>query len=163
MMKAIVTVLLVFLAALPAQGREVAGFSGTWCLDEGESDYRDLQQPEARRDAIVDHGDRITDEIVATARGRAQHVTLDLPTDGSVVRFPERTVLGTSTLRTAAARREGGTLVVTQEVRTGDTLRVAVMRWALSADRARLVMTVAAEDGRHVVGTLVFRRGVPSR
>lgn len=163
MMKAILTVLLVFLAGLPAQGREAAGFSGTWCLDEGESDYRDLQQPEARRDTIVDHGDRITDEIVATARGRAQHVTLDLPTDGSVVRFPERSVLGTSILRTAAARREGATLVVTQGVRTGDTLRVAVMRWALSADRARLVMTVASEDGRHVVGTLVFRRGVPSR
>ncbi|MBB2165641.1 hypothetical protein HLH26_14085 [Gluconacetobacter sp. 1b LMG 1731] len=161
-MKAVVTVLVVFLLGLPAQGRE-AGFSGTWCLDEAESDYRDLQQPEARRDTIVDHGDRITDVIVATARGRAQHVTLDLPTDGRVVRFPARTVLGTSTLRTVAARRDGAALVVTQEVRTGDTLRVAVMRWTLSADRARLVMTVASEDGRHVVGTLVFRRGVPSR
>ncbi len=163
MMKAIVTVLVVFLLGPPAQGREAAGFSGTWCLDEGESDYRDLQQPEARRDTIVDHGDRITDVIVATARGRAQHVTLDLPTDGRVVRFPARTVLGTSTLRTVAARRDGAALVVTQGVRTGDTLRVAVMRWTLSADRARLVMTVASEDGRHVVGTLVFRRGVPSR
>lgn len=161
MMKSVLIVLFAACLGLPAFGREPAGFSGTWRLDEGESDYRDLQEPEARMDTIIDRGERITDVIVAMARGRVQHLTLELPTDGRVVTLPERTVLGTSTLRTVAARREGPMLVVTHGVRTGDTARVVVTRWALSADRARLVMTVASDDGRHVIGMLVFDRVEP--
>ncbi|GAA4479108.1 hypothetical protein GCM10023157_14670 [Gluconacetobacter asukensis] len=162
-MKSVLIVLFVACLGLPSYGREPDGFSGIWCLDEEESDYRDLQEPEARTDTIIDRGERITDVIVATARGRVQHLTLELPTDGRVVTLPERTVLGTSTLRTVAARREGPVLVVTHGVRAGDTARVVVTRWALSADRARLVMTVLSEDGRRVVGVLVFGRVVPSR
>ncbi|GBQ28316.1 hypothetical protein AA12717_2920 [Gluconacetobacter sacchari DSM 12717] len=161
MMRHALLFLFVGLSGVSAHGQAPAGFSGTWRLDADESDYRDLQQPEQRTDRIVDRGDRVTDVITAMARGRTQHVTLDLPADGRVVRLPERTVLGTGTLRTVALRRDGAALVVTQEVRNGDTVRVIVTRWALSADRTRLAMRVGSDDDGPDLGTLVFDRAMP--
>jgi hypothetical protein len=96
----------------------------TGSILSGNQYYGDLQEPETRTDTIIDNKEHIADAIVATARRREQHLTLDIPTDDSIVTLPVSTVLGTTTLRTIAARRTGQTLVLTQGVMTGDTARI---------------------------------------
>lgn len=153
---------LMLAAASTARAQVRPDFTGTWRLNLTESDYGDLQGPEARTDVIEQHGGRISESVTAEGRHRKQHYTLIFATDGTQTALPPGTRMGSVTILSVSARWQPASLIVMQKLRFQDALFEATNTYTLSADGNTLTIALALGGESSTAATFVFDR-IPLR
>jgi hypothetical protein len=159
----IVTVLLtILLSWVPGWCQGRTDFSGRWKLNLAKSDYGDLQGPSSRVDTIEQHGEKISESVVATQRNKAQNYSMVFSTDGRKTILPQGggVRIGYVTMQSISAAWEGSSLVVMQGLHFEDYDIVAKNIYTLSANGDTLTITLSLNGG-DTVAQYVFDRVRP--
>jgi hypothetical protein len=145
--------------ATTAEAQAPAHLDGTWTLNVARSDYGDFPGPNAETLQIKSDGAAIRMKVTSTVRRSTRSYELDLPADGSEVRFPLSGDIrvGTTILRSAKASWRGETMVVSETLQHMSEMTVLERAYTRSADGKSLTEASTPKDGR-VQSTLVFDR-----
>ncbi len=145
--------------AATAQAQAPTHLDGTWVLNVARSDYGDFPGPNAETLAIRSDGAAIHMKVASKVRRSTRTYTLDLPLDGSEVRFPLSGDIrvGTAILRSAKASWQGGALVVSETIQHMSEMTELERAYTRSADGRSLTEQTTPKGGE-VQSTLVFDR-----
>lgn len=145
--------------ATTAQAQAPAALGGTWTLNVARSDYGDFPGPNAETLQIRSDGAAIHMKVASTVRRSTRTYELDLPTDGSELRFPLSGDIrvGTAILRSAKASWRGETLVVSETIQHMAEMTVLERAYTRSADGKSLTEQTTPKGGE-LQSTLVFDR-----
>jgi hypothetical protein len=132
---------------------------GTWVLNVARSDYGDFPGPNAETLKIHRDGGHVRLDIASMVRRSTRTYSLDLPLDGTEVRYPLSADIrvGTTILRSAAAAWRGDALVITETVQHMQEMTVLEAIYTRGSDgRSMRLQTVP--KGEEVQSALVFER-----